>query len=546
VIGRTFWAGPVYELVGDAVPDFDVLEARGFVRRRPSSSMTGEREYAIKHALTREVAYAGLAKARRAKLHAAFAAWLERTGGGRDEHASLLAHHLAEAVRPEDADLAWAGEEAELQGLRERAAVWLRRAGRLAVTRYELDDGIALFERALEVQDDPAEQARIWREIGGANALKFDGGAFWKAMENALAASQDPEFAADTYAELAFQTAIRSGMWTVRPDVSLLEGWIDRAVELADDEGPARVKALLARAFWDPSQEAASEEAGALVERLDDLELTSRALQARGDAAFAKNEYDAALALSTKTLELPGRLSDPDHIADIYEHAIPPCLATGRFEEARELSARHVEIVQPLSAHHRLHGYAVRLEIEEAAGGWGTVLDLAPSTEAAVEANLATPCIRNARSLLVTALAAACRGDADPARRYEERGEQLAREASVVLAAPRIRLAILGGRLDDVERFTPTPEELRESHPWYALQAAAARLDALAALGERELLEAEAPLAGRPGTYLEPFALRALGVVREDGALLEEAVARFLALGLSWHAEETRRLELKT
>ena len=47
--------------------------------------MAGEREYAIKHALTREVAYAGLPKARRARLHAAFAAWLERLGDDRDD-----------------------------------------------------------------------------------------------------------------------------------------------------------------------------------------------------------------------------------------------------------------------------------------------------------------------------------------------------------------------------------------------------------------------------------------------------------------------------
>ena len=100
VIGRVFWTGPVYELVGGA-PDFDLLAERDFVRRRAGSSLKGEREYAIKHALTREVAYASLPKARRAQLHAAFAEWLERSGEGNDEHAGLLAHHYAEAVRPD-------------------------------------------------------------------------------------------------------------------------------------------------------------------------------------------------------------------------------------------------------------------------------------------------------------------------------------------------------------------------------------------------------------------------------------------------------------
>ena len=72
-------------------------------------------KYAITHALTREVAYASLPKGRRARMHAAFAAWLERTGS-RHEHASLLAHHYAEAVRPEDADLAWPDDELEPEG----------------------------------------------------------------------------------------------------------------------------------------------------------------------------------------------------------------------------------------------------------------------------------------------------------------------------------------------------------------------------------------------------------------------------------------------
>jgi predicted ATPase len=56
VIGRVFWAGPVRELLEGAEPEFAVLEERDFVRRRSGSSIAGEQEYAIKHALTREVA----------------------------------------------------------------------------------------------------------------------------------------------------------------------------------------------------------------------------------------------------------------------------------------------------------------------------------------------------------------------------------------------------------------------------------------------------------------------------------------------------------
>ncbi len=47
-----------------------------------------------------------------------------------DEYAAILAHHYAQAVRPEDADLAWVGEDERLLELREKAIEWLRRAAR--------------------------------------------------------------------------------------------------------------------------------------------------------------------------------------------------------------------------------------------------------------------------------------------------------------------------------------------------------------------------------------------------------------------------------
>jgi class 3 adenylate cyclase len=151
VIGRSFWTGPVYELIGDHVPDLALLESRDFIRRRHMSSLEGEVEYVFKHALTREVAYNGLTKARRARLHAAFAAWLERVGG---EHSALLAHHYAEAVRPDDADVAWPNGGEELEALRAKAVLWLTRAAESAMSRYELADAVALLERAIPLTSE--------------------------------------------------------------------------------------------------------------------------------------------------------------------------------------------------------------------------------------------------------------------------------------------------------------------------------------------------------------------------------------------------------
>jgi hypothetical protein len=72
------------------------------------------------------------------------------------------------------------------------------------------------------------------------------------------------------------------------------------------------------------------------------------------------------------------------------------------------------------------------------------------------------------------------------------------------------------------------------------MEPPSAFLDALVALGDRERIEAEAPKWLQTGTFAEPFALRALGLARGDRALLKQALERFEAMKLSWHAEQTR------
>jgi hypothetical protein len=65
----------------------------------------------------------------------------------------------------------------------------------------------------------------------------------------------------------------------------------------------------------------------------------------------------------------------------------------------------------------------------------------------------------------------------------------------------------------------------------------------MAALGNRAWVEARAPVFLRPKIYLEPFALRALGIVRGDDELIERADERFAALGLEWHRTQTEALQ---
>jgi class 3 adenylate cyclase len=543
VIGRVFWEGPVCELLEGVEADFGILEDRDFIRRRSGSTLAGEREFSFKHALTREVAYSILPKARRGRLHAAVAGLLERFVEGRDEIAPFLAHHYAESVRPEDADLAWAGQEERLAELREAAVTWLRRAGELAVGRYEIDEGLGLLRRALRLAASDSKQAELWREIGRANALKYDGEAFWTSMQSAIRASPGRQEQAELYSELAFQTAIRSGMWRRRPDQALVESWIAQTLELAAPESPARAKALIARSHWRPERSGdAAREATAIAERLADDELLSYALDSQSVSAFAGNRFEESRRWAEKRLQLLDKLSDPEHRAKILAGATLGSLGCARFHEARQFARQHEDVTVRLTPHHQLHGTAYLLEVEELAGNWETIRELGPRTEQAVAANLATPCVLNSRSLLVCAVANAHLADGEEARRLEESSEALGMEGySALLNPPRIQLALLRGDLVTVAQLL-REELVAQEETWGQLAALATRLDGFAALGDREQVESAAPPLNQPGTYLEPFALRSLGLVREDRALIGQAAARYEALGLQWHAARTRTL----
>ena len=182
---------------------------------------------------------------------------------------------------------------------------------------------------------------------------------------------------------------------------------------------------------------------------------------------------------------------------------------------------------------------AVVLEVELLAGNWNLIHELTPRTEQATEQST-TRCLHSRLGLLTCALASAYLGDDEDARRLEARSHAYGSDRYGREESP-IWLALHRGDLDAVDRLLVELE--RPEKPLLRsrkLTPVAARLDALAALGRRDSLERDAPSLLRAGTYLEPYALRALGLVREDSTLLEQAADRFAAMSLAWHAAQTR------
>ena len=151
----------------------------------------------------------------------------------------------------------------------------------------------------------------------------------------------------------------------------------------------------------------------------------------------------------------------------------------------------------------------------------------------------------NARTLFSCAVACGELGLAGEATRLEDAAIGQGFQDSGVgfwLDPPPAHLALLRGDLGRLDALLASSGATWHASLDGSLYALATKLDALLALGRTREAEAAAAALLEPGTYLEPFALRTLGLVRRDRALTEQAIARFEAMGLLWHAAKTRTL----
>jgi hypothetical protein len=328
-------------------------------------------------------------------------------------------------------------------------------------------------------------------------------------------------------------------MWKRAPDNALVSGWIEHALELAAPDSRALAQASIAKAMREDDVPLA-DRAIAIAERIGDVELLSYGFFVRSSIALVLTEYAAAQKWAQRRLALAPHFTDPDHLALIHWGSSTAELAAGQLERAEALARRHDAIAARLSPHHAVHAISNVLSLEEAAGRWDQVRSHQQRVEQAVVENAETPCVVDARLLLSCAVACAELGLDAEALRLEEDARALGFEGYGLWLDPLYaRLALLRGNLEQVSVL------LEESEKWLwpiydHVYGAAMRLDGLVATGRKDEAEAEATRILQPGTYLEPFALRTLGLVRGDGALLAQAVERFQAMGLDWHASKTR------
>jgi tetratricopeptide (TPR) repeat protein len=176
VFGRQFWRGAVVALLGaqrasDTTQWLDYLAEREVIVKRGRGKFPGEDEYAFRHALVREAAYAMLGGEDRVLGHRLAAAWLEEAG---ERDALTLAEHFDRGQAPE------------------RAVVWYKRAAESALEGNDLDAAVKRSERAIVLGGDTLDaptRAELFQVQAEANKWHGANAAAAEAARRAMAAA---------------------------------------------------------------------------------------------------------------------------------------------------------------------------------------------------------------------------------------------------------------------------------------------------------------------------------------------------------------------
>ena len=295
VIGRVFWRGAIEHLSADLDIEavIDNLLLRDFIIAESRSTIVGETAYRFKHVLIREVAYGGLTKAERGRLHERFAEWLAERAG--EELLEIRAYHLDHAAQL----------QAELDGapsaeLAREAAAALEEAGRRALAREANRSARKLLLRACELEPT------LDRRYHAARAA-------WR-MSDLPAVSIEMQRVLDGALE-AGDSTVEGKALTALAEVALLrEGDFPKATELVDqalDVLPAdrRFGALEVRsrlAWWVgdfETQEHMAEEMLEIAHRLERKDLEAAALNDLSSAYRQQRRLEEAEGAIRRSLE---------------------------------------------------------------------------------------------------------------------------------------------------------------------------------------------------------------------------------------------------
>ena len=320
--------------------------------------------YAHRHALLRDAAYASLARAERAVLHAALAAWPEAIAGRHvEEVAESIGGHYEAALAAAPALAAMVAPDLDRAAAAARAADWLERAAAHAGRQAAYDASADLLRRAIELtaDDRPLDAARRWLDLGQALRRAGKADEAVAALERSLALARavharaappdrgDPPSPERAAARSAVARAGSALAELVYEQLRFLEAWQLADALLAEIGPPDDVDAALlvmARAVsragetnetdaWIADATAVVATTRAAADRRLELEALLSLTNARGEAGLADADDWRAIAA------LAGELGDHDvtiratinaatYVVDERPAEVPAALARAR------------------------------------------------------------------------------------------------------------------------------------------------------------------------------------------------------------------------
>ncbi len=505
VIGRAFWAAAVaHAIPGNGVAEsLAVLERKGLVVVRPMSTLSGQEEFAFRHALVREVAYASLPKARRARAHAEAGDWIAELAGKRsDEFVELVAFHYEAAIAGEDADLAWLGDAGEREAVRAKAHGSLLGAGNVARRQYALDRAVELHERALAMAADDVERMDAHEQIGRDHDAAFHGEQALTAYRYAIDLARGKADQADRLARLARRAgtlaAMRGGSFRERTDHIAIDDLIREGLEVVTDQRE-RAALLLACAEmamrWsvdglpDPlgieRRIAAAEEARVIAGELDDARLAFEAADTMSDLRDVTGDYPAAMGEVLNALPLLERIEGPGAKSAALFEASLAVLQAGDPARALQLAEESSQLARHMSAHDQMHATSVIMASADWLGDWDRVESALAEHLANFDQEANVHCLNVQSGPNRGGLVVARRGDQTKARTLAERSIPFEPTPGAIQSTAADLLVAAG---DPIAGLATARDVLERGPRWRQPEAAVAAIHALEALDDWQAL----------------------------------------------------------
>lgn len=180
VVGESFWPGAIAHLNGidtDLDETLAELDEHEVVRPLERSMISGEREWAFRHALLRDVSYERMPKVERARLHARCGEWIAGLPGGDDELIEIVAYHLEQAC------LHAKGIASAEPPPITQAANALAKAAEKVGGRQGTREAVRYYTRSLELLDGSFPERATELELARAVML-LGAGAYDEAYES--------------------------------------------------------------------------------------------------------------------------------------------------------------------------------------------------------------------------------------------------------------------------------------------------------------------------------------------------------------------------